>query len=106
MNEALVVVLVFVLGSLVMSYPLGAAGDSWLDGWFEAVSGITTTGLSTAVSTGGFSTFDNSLAGLGPGAAAVIMGFAWLGAVSLPLYTLAWQKGPGVMRRAPELCGR
>lgn len=50
-NEALaVVVLVFVLGSLVMSHPLGAAGDSWLDGWFEAVSGITTTGLSTAAS--------------------------------------------------------
>jgi trk system potassium uptake protein TrkH len=199
-NEALaVVLLVFVLGSLVMSYPLGEAGDSWLDGWFEAVSGITTTGLSTttsvenksraflfarswmqwygglgivilslalflhngvagrrlmdteatgdtlvsttrtyarrvaivygvltgcavlgiwlavgdgfvalahglsAVSTGGFSSFDDSLAGLGPGAAAVITGFAWLGAVSFPLYTLAWQKGPGVLRRDPEL---
>lgn len=197
-NEALaVVVLVFVLGSLVMSYPLGAAGDSWLDGWFEAVSGITTTGLSTtasvedksraflfarawmqwygglgivilslalfmhndvagrrlmdttgetlvsttrtyarrvtmvygmltacavlgtwlavgdgfvalahslsAVSTGGFSTFDDSLAGLGPVAAAVIMGFSWLGAVSLPLYYLSWQKGPGALLRDPEL---
>ena len=199
-NEALAVVaLVFVLGSLVMSYPLGAAGDSWLDGWFEAVSGITTTGLSTtasvedksraflfarawmqwygglgivilslvlflhngvagrrlmdteatgdtlvsttrtyarrvaivygvltvcavlgiwlavgdgfvalahslsAVSTGGFSTFDDSLAGLGPGAAAVIMGFSWLGAVSLPLYYLAWQKGPASLFRDPEL---
>jgi trk system potassium uptake protein TrkH len=199
-NEALAVVgLVFVLGSLVMSYPLGAAGDSWLDGWFEAVSGITTTGLSTAasvedksraflfarawmqwygglgivilslalflhngvagrrlmkteatgdtlvsttrtyarrvaivygvltvcaalgiwlavgdgfvalahslsaVSTGGFSTFDDSLAGLEPGAAAAIMGFSWLGAVSLPLYTLAWQKGPASLFRDPEL---
>ncbi|HWR75956.1 MAG TPA: hypothetical protein VN283_01940 [Thiobacillus sp.] len=40
-----VVVLVFVLCSRVMSYPLGAAGDSWL----EAVSG-TTTGLSTTAS--------------------------------------------------------
>lgn len=199
-NEALAVVVgVFVLGSLVMSYPLGAAGDSWLDGWFEAVSGITTTGLSTmasvegqsraflfarawmqwygglgivilslalflhsgvvgrrlmdteatgdtlvsttrayarrvaivygaltvcavlgiwlavgdgfvalahglsAVSTGGFSTFDDSLAGLAPGAAAVITGFAWLGAVSLPLYHLAWQKGPATLFRDPEL---
>ena len=199
-NEAVAVVVgVFVVGSLVSSYPLGMAGDSWLDGWFEAVSGITTTGLSTtasvedksraflfarawmqwygglgivilslalflhngvagrrlmdteatgdtlvsttrtyarrvaivygvltvcavlgiwlavgdgfvalahglsAVSTGGFSTFDDSLAGLGPGAAAVITGFAWLGAVSLPLYYLAWQKGPGVLRRDPEL---
>jgi trk system potassium uptake protein TrkH len=199
-NEAMAVVaLVFVLGSLVMSYPLGAAGDSWLDGWFEAVSGITTTGLSTAasvedksraflfarawmqwygglgivilslalfmhngvagrrlmdteatgetlvsttrtyawriaivygaltgcavlgtwlavgdgfvalahslsaVSTGGFSTFDDSLAGLGPGAVAVITGFSWLGAVSLPLYYLSWQKGPGVVLQDPEL---
>lgn len=199
-NEALAVVVgVFVLGSLVMSYPLGAAGDSWLDGWFEAVSGITTTGLSTtasvedksraflfarawmqwygglgivilslalflhngvagrrlmeteatgdtlvsttrtyarrvaivygvltvcavlgiwlavgdgfvalahglsAVSTGGFSTFDDSLAGLEPAAAAVIMGFSWLGAVSLPLYHLAWQKGPATLFRDPEL---
>ena len=199
-NEALAVVVgVFVVGSLVSSYPLGMAGGSWLDGWFEAVSGITTTGLTTtasvedksraflfarawmqwygglgivilslalflhngvagrrlmdteatgdtlvsttrtyarrvaivygvltvcavlgiwlavgdgfvalahglsAVSTGGFSTFDDSLAGLGPGAAAVITGFAWLGAVSLPLYYLAWQKGPGVLHRDPEL---
>jgi trk system potassium uptake protein TrkH len=199
-NEALALVaLAFVLGSLVMSYPLGAAGDRWLDGWFEAVSGITTTGLSTtasvedksraflfarawmqwygglgivilslalflhngvagrrlmdteatgdtlvsttrtyaqrvaivygvltvcavlgiwlavddgfvalahglsAVSTGGFSTFDDSLAGLGAGAAAVITGFAWLGAVSLPLYHLAWQKGPATLFRDPEL---
>ncbi|MBU1394928.1 MAG: TrkH family potassium uptake protein, partial [Gammaproteobacteria bacterium] len=200
MNEAMtVVVLVFVVGSLVSSYPLGAAGNSWLDGWFEAVSGITTTGLSTtasvedksraflfarswmqwygglgivvlslalflhngvagrrlmdteatgetlvsttrayarriaivygvltvcavlgiwlavgdgfvalvhslsAVSTGGFSSFDDSLGGLEPVAAAVIMGFAWLGAVSLPLYFLIWQKGPGTLLQDLEL---
>ncbi|MDV7393787.1 potassium transporter TrkG, partial [Arthrospira platensis SPKY1] len=57
LNEALaVVVLAFVLGSLVMSIPLaqavaGTPGGSlggWLDGWFEAVSAITSTGLSTA----------------------------------------------------------
>jgi trk system potassium uptake protein TrkH len=199
-NEALAVVVgVFVVGSLASSYPLGMAVGNWLDGWFEAVSGITTTGLSTtasvedksraflfarawmqwygglgivilslalflhngvagrrlmdteatgdtlvsttrtyarrvaivygvltgcavlgiwlaagdgfvalahglsAVSTGGFSTFDDSLAGLAPGAAAVITGFAWLGAVSLPLYTLAWQKGLGALPRDPEL---
>lgn len=50
-NEALVLVaLAFLCGSLAMSYPLGVASDSWLDGWFEAMSGITTTGLSTAAS--------------------------------------------------------
>lgn len=61
LNEALaVVVLAFVLGALVMSIPLaqvvagtpggsvGGWGGGWLDGWFEAVSAITTTGLSTA----------------------------------------------------------
>ena len=199
-NEAMaVVVLVFVLGSLASSYPLGMAVGSWLDGWFEAVSGVTTTGLSTtasvedksrtflfarawmqwygglgivilslalflhngvagrrlmdteatgetlvsttrtyarriaivygvltgcavlgiwlavgdgfvalvhslsAVSTGGFSSFDDSLGGLEPVAAAVIMGFAWLGAVSLPLYFLIWRKGAGALLRDPEL---
>ncbi|MHB1215187.1 MAG: TrkH family potassium uptake protein [Thiobacillus sp.] len=200
LNEALaVVVLVFVLGSLIMSYPLGAAGNSWLDGWFEAVSGITTTGLSTAasvedkpraflfarawmqwygglgivilslalfmhnnmagrrlmetettgetlvsttriyarriavvyvlltacvvlgawlaigdgfvalvhslsaVSTGGFSTFDQNLAGLDSTAASVLMGFSWLGAVSLPLYYRSGQEGPAALVRDVEL---
>lgn len=55
LNEALaVVVLAFVLGSLVMSIPLARAmagsPGGWLDGWFEAVSAITTTGLSTTAS--------------------------------------------------------
>lgn len=200
LNEALVVVvLAFVLGSLMMSHALAAAGNTWLDGWFEAVSAITTTGLSTtasvedkprsflfarawmqwygglgivilslalflrggvigrrlmdveatgetllsttriharrvtavysvltacaiasvwfmvgdgfvalvhslsAVSTGGFSSFDDSLAGLGDSAAALLIGFSWLGAVSLPLYYLAWQKGPMAMLRDMEL---
>lgn len=53
LNEALaVVVLAFLIGSLVMSIPLAQAmagpRGGWLDGWFEAVSAITTTGLSTA----------------------------------------------------------
>lgn len=60
----------------------------------------------SAVSTGGFSTFDDSLAGLGPGAVAVITGFSWLGAVSLPLYYLSWQKGPGVVLSRTRSCGR
>ena len=30
-------------------------------------------------------------------------GSAWLGAVSLPLYYLAWQKGPGALLQDPEL---
>jgi trk system potassium uptake protein TrkH len=45
-NEALVVtVLAFVLASGFMTLPLAATGLPVLDAWFEAVSGVTTTGL-------------------------------------------------------------
>jgi len=47
-NEGLVVTaLAFLLAPLLMSYPLMGAGISLQDALFEAVSGITTTGLST-----------------------------------------------------------
>ncbi len=47
-NEALVIsALAFVLASLVMSWPFMGAGMDFLDAWFESVSGVTTTGLST-----------------------------------------------------------
>ncbi len=47
-NEALVItVLAFLLAALLMSYPLMAAGLNFLDALFEAISGVTTTGLST-----------------------------------------------------------
>ena len=47
-NEAMVIVtLAFVLSSLLMSWPLAAAGLTALDAFFEAVSGVTTTGLTT-----------------------------------------------------------
>lgn len=48
-NEAIVVVcLAFVIAPLTMAFPLAADGLSFEDALFEAVSGITTTGLSTA----------------------------------------------------------
>lgn len=47
-NEGLVVVaLTFILGVLAMSWPFMAAGLPAIDSIFEAVSGLTTTGLST-----------------------------------------------------------
>ncbi|ADE16203.1 cation transporter [Nitrosococcus halophilus Nc 4] len=47
-NEALTVVaLAFILAPLFMSFPLMGEGLSFLDALFEAVSAITTTGLST-----------------------------------------------------------
>jgi trk system potassium uptake protein TrkH len=48
-NEAMVVVcLAFVIAPLLMAFPLGAGGLAFEDALFEAVSAITTTGLSTA----------------------------------------------------------
>lgn len=47
-NEALVIVaLTFMLSPLLMSYPLMASGLSFGDALFEAISAITTTGLTT-----------------------------------------------------------
>lgn len=199
-NEAMVIVtLAFVLSPLLMSWPLAASGLSAMDAFFEAVSGITTTGLSTlatvqgrahsflfarawmqwygglgiavlavalmsqhglaarklvdasgtelqvsstrtrarrvlavyvlltlagvlliwlagltpfdalahalaAVSTGGFSTFDQSLGGaLPPLAPFAVMFVSFLGAVSLPLYFFAWRRGIGELLRDMEL---
>ena len=47
-NEALLVVaLAYLLTSAAMVYPFMAAGVGTLDAWFESVSAVTTTGLST-----------------------------------------------------------
>jgi len=47
-NEGMIVVaLTFLLAALAMTYPLMGAGMTCLDAFFEAVSGVTTTGLST-----------------------------------------------------------
>jgi len=49
-NEAMVIVtLAFVLNPLLMSWPLAAYGLPAVDALFEAVSGVTTTGLTTLV---------------------------------------------------------
>ena len=53
-NEALVItVLVFALSACAMSFPLMGYGIPFLDAFFEAVSGVTTTGLSTLESVEG-----------------------------------------------------
>ena len=47
-NEALAMVAgLFITASLLFSIPVMAYGVNFLDAWFEAVSGVTTTGLST-----------------------------------------------------------
>ena len=50
-NEALTITAIaFLLTPLVMSWPLAAAGIAPVDALFEAISGVTTTGLSTLAS--------------------------------------------------------
>ena len=47
-NEGLVITgLAFIISPLILSYPFTAAGLPYADALFEAVSGVTTTGLST-----------------------------------------------------------
>jgi len=47
-NEALVITaLGYLLAALALAFPLAAAGLAWPDALFEAVSGVTTTGLTT-----------------------------------------------------------
>lgn len=58
----------------------------------------------SAVSTGGFSSFDTSLAGFGSGkVTAVITALSICGAIGLPLYYRAWRAGPRAIWRSPEL---
>ena len=47
-NESLVITaLAFIITPLIMAYPMMSSGLSFIDAWFEAVSAVTTTGLST-----------------------------------------------------------
>ena len=199
-NEALAVTaLIFIIAAALMTMPMTTTGLTPLDAWFEAVSGVTTTGLSmlthpaeqptallfarawmqwfgglgivvlsltlafgrsgdlrrladpvgeetmldssirlharrllwvylvltgaglalvslagmpwpmapihvlAAVSTGGFGSFDDSLAGLSRGVQSSLLAVAAAGALPLPLYYRAWLHGPGQLLWDPEL---
>lgn len=85
-NEALVMVaLLFTSASLLLSLPVTAYGVPFLDAWFEAVSGVTTTGLSTL--------------DIGPMPAAFLFGRAWMqwvGGIGVVVLALAIFVRPGV----------
>jgi trk system potassium uptake protein TrkH len=78
-NEAAVVVsLVFVSASLGLSFPIMTYGVGFADAWFEAVSGVTTTGLST-LDIGGM-----------PGAFLFARGWSqWVGGIGVVVLALA-----------------
>lgn len=89
-NEGLVVVaLTFLLASLASAWPLAAAGLPFVDGLFEAVSAVTTTGLSTLV------TVEDKTP-------AFLFARAWLqwyGGLLIVVLALALLVGPGAVAR-------
>ena len=88
---------------LVVYLSITAAGAvALMAGGVNPFTGVTH--ALSAVSTGGFSTFDNSLAGLAaPSARWILMTVALMGAVSLPLYYRIWHGGWRVAAADAEL---
>jgi len=86
-NEALTITaLAFFLSPLFMTYPLMATGLSFQDAWFEAISGITTTGLSVV------SAVENQ-------SASMLFARAWMqwyGGLGIAILSVALLMGEGI----------
>jgi trk system potassium uptake protein TrkH len=89
-NEGMVLVaLMFLFTPLVMSYPLMGSGLGFLDAFFEAISGVTTTGLSTkATLVGAPATFLFSRAWM-----------QWYGGLGIVVLSLALVTQPGLVAK-------
>lgn len=90
-NEGMVLVaLMFLFTPLVMCYPMMSAGLSFLDALFEAISGVTTTGLSTkATLVGAPATFLFSRAWM-----------QWYGGLGIVVLSLALVMQPGLVAKS------
>jgi trk system potassium uptake protein TrkH len=89
-NEGMVLVaLMFFFTPLVMSYPMMASGLSFPDAFFEAVSGVTTTGLSTKATLVGVpETFLFARAWM-----------QWYGGLGIMVFSLALVMQPGLVAK-------
>jgi trk system potassium uptake protein TrkH len=89
-NEGMVLVaLMFLFTPLVMSYPMMGSGLSFLDALFEAISGVTTTGLSTkATLVGAPATFLFARAWM-----------QWYGGLGIVVLSLALVTQPGLVAK-------
>jgi trk/ktr system potassium uptake protein len=89
-NEGMVLIaLLFLFAPLVMTYPMMGFGMSFIDAFFEAVSGVTTTGLSTQASlTGASSTLLFSRAWM-----------QWYGGLGIVVLALALVTQPGLLAK-------
>jgi trk system potassium uptake protein TrkH len=89
-NEGMVLVaLIFLFGPLTMCYPMMSSGLSFLDALFEAISGVTTTGLST-------------MATLVGAPATFLFGRAWMqwyGGLGIIVFSLAFVIQPGLLAK-------
>jgi len=91
-RRVLAVYAILTAAGLAAIWLAGARGDEGVDH------------VLAAVSTGGFSTFDASLAGFASGkVVAVLSVLSVCGAISLPLYYRAWHGGLKELARDPEL---
>lgn len=89
-NEAMAVIaLGFLLAALAMSWPFATAGLPPLDAFFEAVSAVTTTGLSA---TGG-------IAGMSAGFLFARAWAQWFGGLAIIVLAFMVVLGPGVIAR-------
>lgn len=90
LNEALVIVaLAFAVAALSMVWPLMSAGLGPLDALFEAVSAVTTTGLTTLP----------GVAGLDPGFLFTRAWMQWVGGLGVVVFSVALLFGPGQAAR-------
>jgi trk/ktr system potassium uptake protein len=89
-NEGMVLVaLMFLLTPLAMSYPMMGSGLAFLDAFFEAISGVTTTGLSTkATLVGAPATFLFARAWM-----------QWYGGLGIVILSLALVVQPGLVAK-------
>jgi trk system potassium uptake protein TrkH len=86
-NEGMVLVaLMFLFTPLVMSYPMMVSGLGFLDAFFEAVSGVTTTGLSTKA----------TLIGVPPTFLFARAWMQWYGGLGIVVFSLALVMQPGL----------
>jgi trk system potassium uptake protein TrkH len=90
-NEGMVLVaLIFLFTPLVMSYPMMGQELGFLDAFFEAISGVTTTGLSTkATLVGAPATFLFSRAWM-----------QWYGGLGIMVFSLALVMQPGLVSKS------
>ena len=85
-NEAMVITaMIFLMAPLTMAWPMMSAGLTYTDAFFEAVSAVTTTGLSTTSVIGKTNTFLFSRAWM-----------QWLGGLGIVVLSLAIMIRPGL----------